>query len=84
MQTKQIYMAIDGVRFDTETECLEYEHKLTELDEIKKLLPEQPDETSDFWNGKGYIRHGNQRFIYRKKLLIIARDVLHINEAKQA
>ena len=63
METKTIYLAKDGKRFDDESDCLKYDTLIEKVETVLNTLKPIPN-TSSFANGDGYV----QQDVWAKKV----------------
>lgn len=72
------YKAIDGVEFDDQAECVNYEILIRDVDNVMSLLNPIPDDT-DFYSGKGYVQQDEKIFkrVKDNLLLLIYKKIKH-------
>lgn len=73
MRTTIKYVANDGYEFNTERHCIEHENLLLKIEDAHRLLgkrPEEEEETCNFANGGGYVKHSKKEILAFKKALI--------------
>lgn len=62
MKAITVYEAMDGFRFNKESDCEKYEKAITDCEVIMSQLPKHPKGDSNFVNGEGWIQHDKQTF----------------------
>lgn len=55
------YKATDGKEFDNESDCLEYENLIEEIENIMSILVIPPKKGVDFSNGCGFIQQDGEQ-----------------------
>lgn len=64
------YVSDDGIEFNSESKCRQYEFMVNEVNWIEGHLDDKPN-TSDYGNGCGYIQHNKETVIETMKLLLL-------------
>lgn len=80
MQVTIKYKAIDGIEFNKEVECLDYEALIYRVQDIMSQLPVMPEQDNcNFSNGHGFIQHDKKllRLVQLNLLEEIKRKINH-------